>query len=261
MAYYHSKPVGDIDSIHKAWNKLSPEQKKEMTHSLTKIKQYLLGKGLEQLDPRVSSHGEAYVYAAKQESLSLLFGSSKSNGDLDGKISITPDGKVCFSEAFKGSYTERFKGRSCRIYELDEANFQEGKTSFDGEVVSDKPAKVLSERTVKDIKVVLDEAIEKGEFVLRTYNENDLEYVAEMEEHILRVMKNMEIWKNPNSKQYRFCQKKYPHLLKRALELHEEDLKKENSVDADKQSNENAIKNALENDNENAMDSFEQEME
>lgn len=218
MAYYHSRPVGDIEAIKKSWDKLTFEQKVEML-DIKKLKQYLFGKDIEELEPRSSTHGTPYVYAAKQKELSLLYGSSNSHGDLDGKIRITPEGKPCFIEAYKGAFTERFKGRSCRLYEVDETNFQEGKTDFSAEVVSELPVKVESETTIKDIKVVLEEAIKNGEFELVTYEQamaNEEYY--QMNSHIRNTIIESGILDRPNSKSFKFCMKKFPDLMKQLLE-------------------------------------------
>ena len=67
------------------------------------------------LKPRVSTHGQAFVYATPYLEFSLLFGSKKSNGDFDGIYGIK-DAKAYFYEAYPGAFKRRFEGQSCYIY-------------------------------------------------------------------------------------------------------------------------------------------------
>ena len=216
MGYFHSRPV-DLRGIAKYLMKLDVKERLSILGDFKKLRQLLFGKDLEQLDPHVSTHGEAWVYAAKSQITSLLFGSSKSNGDLDGIITMK-DGKICFKEAYEGAFKERFGGARCMLYEVDSSTFEEGRTSFDGEVVSSKPAKILSKRKVTNIQEELMAAIERGEFELVTYKKDDPAYVSEIEAHIIDRMKDCDLEKNTNDSRVKFFRKKFPQLYKKMLE-------------------------------------------
>ncbi|MBQ8909246.1 MAG: hypothetical protein IJY90_03065 [Clostridia bacterium] len=99
--------------------------------------------GLNLLEPRVSTHGKPYVYAAKDLCLALLFGSSKSHGDFDGMYG-RKDGVPYFYEAYHGAFKDRFQGEICYIYEVERETFKENQTSFKAELVSEVPVKVLN---------------------------------------------------------------------------------------------------------------------
>lgn len=217
MSYYHSKPV-DIRGIAKYLMKLDVKERMSILGDFQKLRKVLFGKDLEQLDPHVSTHGEAWVYAAKSKITSLLFGSSRSHGDFDGIITIKEDGKVCFKEAYEGAFEARFGGAigaKCMLYEVDPSTFEDGKTSFAGEVVSEKPAKILSRRKVTNIHDELMAAIERGEFELVTYKKDDPAYVQEMDEHIASRIEKYGVLDNPRGSMYKFCKKKFPEILKR----------------------------------------------
>ena len=88
------------------------------------------------LEPKVSSHGKPYVYATKDLTVALMFGSYKSMGDLDGAYGGGCNGrKPYFYEAFPGAFKRRFEDTSCYIYEVDPTDFMENKTQYNAELV------------------------------------------------------------------------------------------------------------------------------
>ncbi len=184
--------------------------------------------GLTELTPHVSTHGVGYVYATTNLYLALLFGSYKSNSDLDGIYGITPPDEngesiPFYKECYKDALKKCFAGISCSIYIVDPTNFEEGKTSFPGEVVSKKPVKVLKEIKVKDIYKELKKAIENNKFGFTPYS-NDPEYKEMIRNHIKNRIILYEIYKRePESNIYRFCMDYYPDILK---EVEEEMLNK-----------------------------------
>lgn len=144
----------------------------------------------------------------------MLFGSSKSHGDFDGIINTDKNGKVCFKEAYDGAFKERFDKARCVLFEVDPTNFKED-TDFNGEVVSSKPVKVLSRKKIKNIYNELCEAIKEGEFELVEYQKDNPEYVQEIENHIEERMKERKIYNDPDNPMFKFCKKKFPHILER----------------------------------------------
>lgn len=166
------------------------------------------------LKPQVSTHGKPYVYGTENLEFALLFGSKNRHGDFDGIYGIDENGTAFFEEAFENSLKERFDGQSCYIYELDPTDFQQGKTSFHGEVVSEKPVKVLSCTKVENVYDRLQEASKEGKIKLTEFKKDDPEYTAKIDEHVTERMDRFHIT-NKYAKGYKFCKEKFPHLIER----------------------------------------------
>ncbi len=166
---------------------------------------------LKVLKPRVSSHGKAYVYATKNLEFSLLFGSTKSKGDFDGTYGIK-DGVPYFYEAYEGAFRRRFEGEKCYIYEVDPTDFQEEKTTFKGEVVSEVPVKILGCEVVEDLYAYLNDLIAKGEIVFKKYS-LDAEYQKMIRAHLKNRLEMFGICKNKEASIYKFCMEKYPDIV------------------------------------------------
>ena len=160
------------------------------------------------LEPRVSSHGKAYVYGTTNLNLALLFGSKKSNGDFDG-IYGTHDEKPFFYEAYEDALKRRFQNEVCYIYEVDPTSFEAGKTSFRSEVVSEKPVKVIKCTEVKDLYQLLLKLIKKNKIEFQKYSTNP-EYLAKIEEHIKDRLMRFGVLDDKTTNIYKFCKEKFP---------------------------------------------------
>lgn len=170
---------------------------------------------LKVLEPRVSTHGKSYVYATKDLTVALLFGSHKAMGDLDGPYGGGCNGrKPYFYEAFPGAFKRRFEDTSCYIYEVDPTFFEEGKTSYLAEVVSEKPVKVLKCTKVEDLYQTLLKSAENGELDLRFYNKENPKYVEVIEKHLKDRIVRYDILEDKEKCQYKFCTYHFPHIIK-----------------------------------------------
>ena len=174
--------------------------------------------GLKTIEPRVSTHGTAYVYATDNFEFALFFGTEKSHGDFDGMYGIRPDGKAYFYESFPGSFKDRFEGQSCFVYELNPDTFEKGKTSFIGEVVSTQPVQVLRCIEIKDTYNHLQELIQEGKIDFKEYN-YDKDYKQMMESHVEKRMILFDVINHKESRNYAFCKEQFPEILKK-LEEH-----------------------------------------
>jgi len=133
---------------------------------------------LQVLEPRVSTHDKAYVYATRELAVALLFGSYKAMGDLDGAYGGGCNGrKPYFYEGFIGAFKRRFEDTSCYIYEVDSTDFEEGKTSYAAELVSEKPVKVLKCTKIENLYQTLLDLSEQGKLDLRFYQEDNPKYI------------------------------------------------------------------------------------
>lgn len=168
--------------------------------------------GITMLEPRVSVHGKPLVYGTQCLEFALLFGSENRHGDFDGIYGIDENGVPFFDEAYVDSLKERFDGQTCYIYELDPTDFKEGQTSFGGEVVSEKPVKVLSCTKVENVYDRLKEAQAEGKIKLTEFKADDPQYTARVDEHISERLERFHIT-NIFAKGYGFCKKKFPHLI------------------------------------------------
>ena len=169
---------------------------------------------LKVLEPRVSTHGKSYVYATKNLTVALLFGSHKSMGDLDGTYGGGSKGSTpFFYEAFPGAFKRRFEETSCYIYEVDPTDFEEGKTSYSAEVVSEKPVKVLKCTKIDDLYKTLLDLANKGELDLKFYDKENSEYVEMIDEHLKDRVISFRILDNKDSYHYKFCTWYYPHII------------------------------------------------
>lgn len=164
------------------------------------------------LQPRKSTHGVPYVYATSYLELGLLFGSSKSHGDFDGLYGIK-NGKPFFYEAYPNALKRAFENEVCYIYEVDPTTFEEGKTSFRAEVVSEKPVKVLGCLKIDDLYSHLLSLINEGKIEYEQYKEDSVEYVEMMKGHIKDRLVRFGILENKESDLYKFCNEKFSNII------------------------------------------------
>lgn len=175
------------------------------------------------LEPRVSTHGKAYVYATTNLNFALLFGGNESFGDFDGMYGIE-NGTPYFYETYEGALKRRFDKAECYIYEVDPQTFCEGKTSFSGEVVSESPVKTLNCEKVYNLYDYLLNLDKEGKIDLHFF-ENSTEYIADVEDHISDRILRFGVLNNKDGRIYKFCKERFPSILKR---LEEEKQNKEN---------------------------------
>ncbi len=169
--------------------------------------------GIKVLEPRVSTHGKAYVYGSTNLPFTLIFGSKKLKGDLDGPYGVfTNSGLPFIIEAYEGAIEKLFKGESCSIYELDPTDFESGKTGFGGEIVSEKPVKILKETRVEDIYELLLKYEKQGKIKIFRYS-NDKEYQTYIRSHIKDRLMRYGIMHDISSDIFKFCKQHYADIL------------------------------------------------
>ena len=170
---------------------------------------------LKELKPRVSTHGKPYVYATDNVTFALLFGSNCSFGDFDGMYGINNETNVpYFYEAYEGAFKRRFNKQKCYIYEVDPSTFEEGKTSFSGEVVSEVPVKVLGCTKVDDLYSYLIDLGIESKIDIREYEDTD-KYKEMIDIHIMDRLVRFNILNNKLSPVYLFCKMKFPSAIEK----------------------------------------------
>lgn len=137
--------------------------------------------GLEQLQPRKSTHGQAWVYAIRDRSTGLLFGAKQD--DFDFFISV--ENKVpVLRECYPGALEACYAGKACSVYEVDEEGFLSGQTDWEPEMVNPSPALVLREEYVPDLLAELQREERSGRLVIVRYTDT-AEYRRMISEHIV----------------------------------------------------------------------------
>lgn len=121
------------------------------------------------LNTRVGTHGKAWVYATKEMVMSAVF-LGREGGDFTCMIGRNKDGIVYITERFKGAFDLRYK-ESGSIYKLSSKGFLENKTSWNEEVVSPAPVKVLEEIAVKDVREYLKGLEKEKRLIIAHYPE------------------------------------------------------------------------------------------
>jgi len=137
-------------------------------------------RGLKVLEPHISTHGKAYVYAINSKITALCFGAPKDDFDLlmDEICGITH-----LYECYPDATEKIYKNKSCSLYEVDNAGFESGKTGWDAEYVCEKAVSVQKEDYIEDIYSVLLDAQNAGGCVIHRYSEES-EYQKMLKEEL-----------------------------------------------------------------------------
>lgn len=166
---------------------------------------------LKVLEPHISTHGKSYVYATPNLEFSLFFGGIESARDFDGIYGIKK-GMPFFYEAYTGALKRRFNGAKCYVYEVDPSSFEENKTSFKGEVVSEKPVKVINCKVVNNVYQYLLELNKNSKIQLHFFEDTE-EYKKMIHDHIVDRIVKLNILDNKNCGTYRFCEQHFPDII------------------------------------------------
>ena len=134
------------------------------------------------LEPRVSTHGKAYVYAIENPVTGLLFGVKQD--DFDFHISTNENGIPSCYECYPGALEAKYKNKSCTIYELPEDRFLRGKTSWSEELVCETEVPVQKATFILDLYIRLLEEEKQGKLCIHRF-EDSIEYKQFISKHIV----------------------------------------------------------------------------
>ena len=123
--------------------------------------------GLTVIEPKLSSHGEKWVYAAKTRGTALVF--LKGWNDFIFNLAYGDEGVLELTERYPGAFDEVFADGKGYIYTLDGSAFTENATGFEGEVVSTEPAKVLYSEYCPDARAALLDEERSGRLKIRRW--------------------------------------------------------------------------------------------
>ncbi|ABX42419.1 hypothetical protein [Lachnoclostridium phytofermentans] len=138
--------------------------------------------GLKSIEPRSSTHGKPYVYAADNFVISLLFGVRQD--DFDFIIDLNNDGVPEIYECYEDALVLHYKEKQCSVYRLKDSGFLKGQTSWDAELVSEHTTYVESETVIKDLYPRLMEEEADDNLIIHRY-ENTIEYKHLVSMHIV----------------------------------------------------------------------------
>ena len=123
--------------------------------------------GLKILQPRVSTHGKAYVYAVENMVTGLLFGVR--HDDFDFIISNNEKGTPILYECYPDALKSVYQGKNCSVYYINDDGFQRNKTSWDVELVCENEVQVIDERKIDDLYNRLLDEEKHGNLIIHRY--------------------------------------------------------------------------------------------
>ena len=127
--------------------------------------------GLKILKPQVSTHKQAYVYAIENVVTGLLFGAPHDDFDF---IISEENGIPVIMECYPDVFRLSFKGKKCSIYEISDAGFMRGVTSWSPEFVSENEVAVVREIAVNDLYSRLLDEESCGNLIIRRYEDAEV---------------------------------------------------------------------------------------
>ena len=137
--------------------------------------------GLKTIQPPISTHKKAYVYAIENMVTGILFGAKQD--DFDFIISTDENDTPIIYECYPNAFKKIYQGKSCSVYAVDDKNFQRGLTSWDSEFVSEKEVEVMNEIVIEDLYQRLLEEEQNGNLKIFRYKFSD-EYRKKIASHI-----------------------------------------------------------------------------
>ena len=146
------------------------------------------------LEPKVSTHGKAYVYAVDNIVTGLLFGTKKD--DFDFILRTDEKGRPEIYECYKNAFKQIYTGTSCSIYEVEESGFLSGKTGWNSEYVSENKVEVLNEIVVEDLYNKLCDEEKKENLIVHRFKDSE-QYKRMISNHIVDRLVRFNILDKP----------------------------------------------------------------
>lgn len=167
--------------------------------------------GLRTIEPRVGTHRKPWVYATIDLGISAIFLAHEGR-DLSCASGLS-NGEVYLYERWAGAFERRYGGKSGSIYELPGSQFERGRTSFSGEVTSDRAATVLSETRVADASKFILKLADSGRIRVLMHADRPSWIPADdgdLVEQVARIMRQ-----NPKAGSLQYAKRHLPHVVAR----------------------------------------------
>lgn len=122
--------------------------------------------GLTLIEPRVGTHGQAWVYAARDLVIASIF--LGQHHDFILASGLTGDMPyIC--ERFVGAFDRAKANVTASIYVLPGSSFQANRTGWEGDLISETAVVPLSETVIDDAKTHLLELCDNGQLEIYFY--------------------------------------------------------------------------------------------
>lgn len=147
-------------------------------------------KGLKTIQPHISTHKKAYVYAIENMVTGMLFGAK--HDDFDFMIDTDENDIPIICECYQDALQNVFRGKACSVYEVDNKGFQRGITSWEPELVSENEVEVIREIVIEDLYEQLLKEEQNGNLKIYRYEFCD-DYRKKVASHIIDRLFRFEI--------------------------------------------------------------------
>lgn len=124
---------------------------------------------IEEFDPRVSTHGKAYVYATPSKHVALIFAIEEHTDYKTCESYDAENDKLYVFESVKDSLKRFYKGKSGYLYKLPAEEFQYVEGMWRAEVVSEQKVKPLEVEYIPDIYEKLMQEEKNGNVTITRY--------------------------------------------------------------------------------------------
>jgi len=167
--------------------------------------------GLKVLEPRVSSHDKAWVYAMeKPEYCSLFLGDCNDFINQIGFVNDVPE----IVERFKDSLLYAYENKSGSIYTLDATNFKKGMTTFSVELVNENPCDVVREDKIQNSLENILKLESEGKLIIYRYPKVPSHYPSDRSDLIRKAIIAVNKYGEPKLE---FIKKYHPDIVERVL--------------------------------------------
>ena len=140
-----------------------------MNHSFEEVYHCSPVQGLTLITPRISTHGQSWVYATGNEVMSSVF-LGREGGDFTCGTG-TLNGMPYVIERFEGAIELRYGSKRGSLYVLPGQGFGAGRTTWSHDLVSEEAVAPLREIKVHDAKDHLLRLAAEGRLIVKFYPE------------------------------------------------------------------------------------------
>ena len=163
--------------------------------------------GLTRITPRVSTHGQSWVYATKDKVMSSVF-LGREGGDFTCATG-TLNGRPYIVERFEGAIERRYGSVQGSVYTLPGHSFVAGRTTWSHDLVSEEAVAPLCETRVDNARDHLIQLAAEGLLIVKFYPDR----FAGMPDDDEDLVERAAVWNSIEG-----LRKYHPGLVDRALD-------------------------------------------
>ena len=177
-----------------------------MNHPFDEVYHCSPRQGLTLISPRVSTHGQSWVYAAGDKVMSSVF-LGREGGDFTCATG-TLNGRPYMVERFEGAFERRYEGIQGSLYTLPGRSFVAGRTTWSHDLVSEETVAPLHETRVDNAGDYLIQLAAEGLLIVKFYPDR----FAGMPDDDEDLVERAAVWNSIDG-----LRKYHPGLVDRAL--------------------------------------------